>query len=186
MSSTATGPLEPGDERGGGDGGVVQVAGAAVAASGGVMARRPRARVGNGLARKHEVDGVRGAVDGGACRLPGPGADERHRVVGEVARHGPDRSRIPAPAQRRVCEDVRDDPALPRILRQARGLPLVPRRGEVRRELRVMNLQQGVVGVRFGVDDPGVQGLADGRDAGGNLGRRGANAYPDLRFRLVE
>ena len=49
-----------------------------------------------------------------------------------------------------------------------------------------MNLQQGVVGVRFGVDDPGVQGLADGRDAGGNLGRRGANAYPDLRFRLVE
>ena len=120
-----------------------------------MVAGRPGARVGGGLAREHEVDRGQRAVDGGACRLPGPGADERHRVVGEVARPRPDRGRSPARAQRRVCEDVRDDPALARVRRQARRLPLVPGRGEVRGELRGRGpASSGLVGVRLGVDDP--------------------------------
>ena len=72
----------------GGGGRVVQVAGAAEAGAGGVVARRAAARVGGALAGEHQVGRGQRHVDRGPRRLPGARPDQGHRVVGEVAGPG--------------------------------------------------------------------------------------------------
>ena len=81
---------DAGDELGGGDGRVVQVAGAAVERPRDVVARRAAAGVGERFPFGDEVDGGERDVDRGARRLPRSRADERHRVVCEESGPRPD------------------------------------------------------------------------------------------------
>ena len=186
MSSTATGPSTPLRERRRGDRCVVQVAGAAVSGAGHVVTGRPGAGIGERLAGEHEIDSGERAVGSSTRRLPGSGADESHRVVGEPARFCPHSRRWPPSSECGVREHVGDDAILTGILGQARPLPFVPGRGEVGEQLGVVHLEQRLVGVRLGLDEASVQLGANRLGARRCLGSRGRHADPDLRARLVE
>ena len=113
------------------DGGVVQVARAAEGRVARVVAGRPAARVRVRGARRHEIDGGQRRVDGRPRGLPGSRADQRHRVVGEVARPRPhcgrhgERQPVREPA---VCEDVGNDPIGAVLAPAGRPPPTRPRR----------------------------------------------------------
>ena len=93
-SRTATRPAVTA-QRLGRDRGVVEVAGASVGGAADVMSRRAAQRVRVRRAGRDEIDGGQRGIDGSACGLPRPGADERHRVVGEVAGARPQPRRAP-------------------------------------------------------------------------------------------
>ena len=65
-------------------------------------------------------------------------------------------------------------------------VPLVPGRGEVGDQLRVVDLEQRLVRVWLGFDEPGLEHLANRGRARRGLGGRGGDADPDLLERLVE
>ncbi len=69
----------------GGDRRVVEVARAAEAAAGGVVARRSGQGVGDRLTRGHQVRGGQRRVGSGPRGLPGALSDQGHRVVDELA-----------------------------------------------------------------------------------------------------
>ena len=185
MSTTATGPPEAAAELLGGDGRVVQVAGAAEGTPQCVVAGRPAAGVGERLAARDEVDRAQGDVDGGAGRLPCPRPDEGHRVVGEVARARPDGARHGRRArQLPVGEHVGDDS----VAREIGGGPLGPDVAQEGDERRVVDGEEQLVRVRLGVDLPGAGGSerrADRLGAGGQLGAGRAHADPHLTGGLV-
>ena len=118
------------------------------------MARRAAAGVGERLAVGDEVDGGQRDVDRGARGLPGAGADQRHRVVGEEPGRAQTRGRDGARAARqpRVREDVRDDA----VLAGSSGRPAAAQSSQaVRRNStsrRIVHREQRRVVVRLGRD----------------------------------
>ena len=162
-------------ERKGGAGRVVEVARPAVSGAAGMVARRPRARVGDRLSSAHEVGGSEGDVNRGASGLPGSLADQRHRVVREEARLRPDGGRLDERASEAgVGEDVRDDAALSGVLGQPGGLPFPPGRLEVPQQALVVDLLQDRVVVGLGEEEVRPrEGVEDAIDSGRDLGRLG-------------
>ncbi len=171
---------------------VVQVAGAAEARPRRVVPGRAAARVGSGLPAQHELGGGERGVDRGPGRLPGPGADQRHRVVGEVAgaRGGRGRrSRRLRGHHPGVGKHVGHDPVLARVRRKARAPPLLPRRLQVGEQIGVVDLEQRLIGVGRGRHEPGAhpfQRLADRVRARRELGPGRPHAHPDLASRIVQ
>ena len=156
------------------------------------MARRAAERVGGALASEHEVGGAECDVDGGSCRLPGAGADQGHRVVGEAA--GPRARRdglacLEVAEQAEVGEQVRDHPVLARVLHQPGRLPLAPGGREIPGQRRVVKRERLAVGVVAGGDDAGATILERRPDPLrplGHLGPGSPDAHPDFAAGLVE
>ena len=129
------------EQRGGGDGRVVQVAGAAVERPRDVVAGRAAAGVGDRFAVGDEVDGRERDVDRGPRRLPGSGADRASSCRRRRARPRPDRGRHGGRAsarQSRSREDVRHDA----VGGESGRRPLVPRRAQELDERGVVHGEQ--------------------------------------------
>ena len=151
----------------------------------------PHERVGERLAPNDGVDGRLRDVDGGARRLPGPGADEGHRVVAVAPGRGVDGGRLalgqPVEHARRRHE-VGDDA----VLARGAGRPARPSgRARCAGARRAVGRARGAARRRraVGVDAPvpgRAQRVLDARRTLRQLGARGAHPYPDLGGRDVQ
>ena len=179
-------------QRGGGDRGVVEVAGAAEAGRRRVVAGRAAERVGQPGAVGDQPGGLDGAVDGRAGRLPGARADQRHRVVGEPAGVGVDRRPPAGPGARRSSPASGTGTAPPAPGRPGRRTGPRPsgrpRCAGTRRSSASCTAQQRVVRLRRRLDEVvtvGAQRVEDRVDPVGALGALGRYADPDLVPRVV-
>ena len=143
-------PGRPGrPQRLGRDRGVVQVAGPAVGAAGGVVPGRPAQRVGHRGARADQVRGGLRGVRRAPDRGPAARADQRHRVVavqpGPAVHGGRGPQRQPG-QQARGGEHVGHHPVPPVLRGQPGGFPVRPDRGQVIKQRWIMHpAQDGVV-----------------------------------------
>ncbi len=182
------GPAKPG----GGDGRVVQITGAAKTRAGRVVPRWAAARVGGGLAGEHQVGCGEGHIGRGAHRVPRARPDQGHGVVREVARLRCDRRRHGRRAveeEAGVGEQVGDDAVLARVLRQTGRFPVFPGASQVGHQRRVVDSQEGGVGLCLRVHETRAgprERLTDPLRPRGQLGARRANAHPNLTARVVQ
>ena len=178
-------------ERLGGDGGVVQVAGPAVAAAGRVVPGRPAQRVGQPGAGADQAGrgqrGIHRAADGGPAARP----DQRHRVVAEQPGPGVHGRRHPErqPGQHRAGrEQVRHHP-VPAVIGGQPGLvPVRPDPGQVIDEPGIVHGAQDRVVVRARVQHRGARRFERGPEhqrPAGHLGARLPHAEPHLPRGLV-
>ena len=88
-----------------------------------------------------------------------------------------------------VGKEVGDDPVLAGVGGEPGALPFLPGTGEVVEEIAVMDLEEVLVGMGIGGDEPrpGVdQRGADPLGSLGNFGPGSTNADPDLAARLMQ
>ena len=196
MSITATGAADAVAQPGRGGGRVVEVARAAEAVAGGVVAGRPAERVG-GAARRRATRSAAVSAASTAARAASqvPGPDQRHRVVGEAPGPGGDRRRGSPARSRRAGPGWgrgrgRRGPGRGRPSGRPRcqSLPGAARGSRAARGSWTASTRRVGVGARRrpGGRRPASSAAADALRALGQLGARRAHADPDLAARLVQ
>ena len=142
--------------------------------------------------RDHEVDRGLGDVDRAARGLPGPRADQRHRVVAPAASGGVHRDRLAfgeAVKHPRSGHQIRHDAVLTRVSGEAGLDPAVVNGAQMIDEARVVDSPQDVLVMGQGGGQP-VSGCPQRGlypyGAFGQLGARGSHADPDLGTRHVQ
>ena len=168
--------------------GVVEVAGAAVARRGRVVARRTAQGVRRSLAGQHQVGRVQGTGGGGPDRGPRPGPEQRHGVVAEGADLGVHRG---GTAHRetgrhgRGGEQVGHHPVLPRELDVRTGAPALLRGGQEVDETRVVDRGQRRPARPAGASTSRCPAASSASritsTRAGHLGARGRHARPRSR-----